>query len=98
MKKTPIALAIALGISFGACATAPNSNTYPKAAYVVALNYKNDVVTVEDATGNRWDFYGCEDYYEGDIVAMTMSDNGTPDNIYDDIIINARFSGLWQED
>lgn len=95
MRKTPIALAIALGITLGACATAPNFNTYPKASYVVALNYESDTVTVEDATGNLWDFYGCEDCMEGDIIVMTMDDNGTPNSIYDDEILQVRFSG-WE--
>ena len=95
MKKTPIAIAIALGITLGTCATAPNFNTYSKASYVVALNYESDTVTVEDATGNLWDFYGCEDYMEGDIIVMTMDDNGTPNSIYDDESLQVRFSG-WE--
>ena len=101
MKKAlPIALTVALGITLSGCTAETetvSSSTYPKAAYVAALDYDTNTVTVEDSTGHLWDFYGIEDWCEGDIVAMIMDDNGTPD-VYDDKIVSINFSGWWMEE
>lgn len=50
-----------------------------------------------DAVGNEWivDQYP-EDYYVGDYIAVIMDDNGTPNSIYDDIIIDMRYSGFYE--
>lgn len=68
---------------------------YPTTMQVINLDYKNDIVTVETATGFTYEFYGCEDYYINDLVSMVMFNNGT-DNITDDIIISTRYSGFWK--
>lgn len=68
---------------------------YPTTMQVIDLDYKNDIVTVENATGFTYQFYGCEDYYVDDLVSMVMFNNGT-DIITDDIIISARYSGYWK--
>ena len=65
---------------------------YPTCGVVVEVNYKNDLVVVEDFNGNLWEFEGCEDWLEGDIASMIMNDCGTPE-IYDDEIITVRYSG-----
>ena len=71
-------------------------HVYSAPAVVVEVNYKTDVVTVEGLDGNLWEFGGCEDWAEGDVVDMAMSDNGTPRNIYDDEIIGATYCGtIW---
>lgn len=67
--------------------------TYAKSTVVVDVNYNTDVVTVEDFNGFTWQFDGCEDWAEGDICAMVMSDNNTPETIFDDIIINTNYCG-----
>ena len=64
---------------------------YPRTAFVSELNYAEDVVTVTDCVGYDWQFYGCEDWEVGDMVSMIMSDNGTPNNIKDDIIVDCRY-------
>lgn len=102
-KSIALTLCIAIGITLGGCGGCNPSetnpgNTYPKSAYVVDLDYETDTVTVEDSTGNLWGFYGCENYTKGDIVAMTMNNNGTPENIYDDKIISVSFSGWWMDE
>ena len=66
---------------------------YPLCGTVVEVNRENGEVVVEDFNGNLWAFEGCEDWLEGDICAMIMSDEATPDTIYDDVIIQARYCG-----
>lgn len=74
------------------------SGYYAKVAEVIDVDERHNIVTVEDATGNIWKYYGIEDYYKGDIVAMLMDNNGTTNTIYDDIIVNVTFSGYTSED
>ena len=65
---------------------------YPMTGIVVEVNYDEDIVAVEDFNGNIWEFYGCEDWAEGDIASMLMYDNGT-EIIYDDEIVSVRYCG-----
>lgn len=67
--------------------------TYPKTMTATEVNYKANTVICADYNGNTWAFTGCDDWQDGDIVSAIMSDNETPDNIYDDVIISARYSG-----
>ena len=68
-------------------------NTYPKTTICLAVNHKADTVTVADCNETEWTFAGCQDFEEGDLIALIMNDNGTPDTIWDDTIITARYSG-----
>lgn len=74
-------------------AQATTSKIYPATAEVVELDRAADLVTVETASGIAYGFYGCEDYFPGDLVSMIMDDNGTPETILDDKIIDCRYSG-----
>ena len=67
------------------------SNTYALTTCVVEVDRDNDIVTCEDSNGNLWEFYGCEDWQEGDCASLLMNDQGTP-NIYDDAIEGARYN------
>ena len=49
--------------------------------------------TVTDYADRTWQFTGCEDYCTGDLVALTMSDNGTRNTVLDDEIMQARYVG-----
>lgn len=77
-----------------ACTHDTNSeaNLYPTTAVVYELDRENDLVTVEDANGNLWQFEGCEDWDINDICSMLMDDCGTA-SIYDDEIVMVRYSG-----
>lgn len=66
---------------------------YPRTAFVSELNYTEDIVTVTDCVGYDWQFYGCEDWEIGDMVSMIMGDNGTPNYIKDDIIVDYQYGG-----
>lgn len=66
---------------------------YPATATVTDLDYERDIVTVENANGYAYQFYGCEDYAEGDLVSMILYSNGT-DDITDDEILMVYYSGF----
>ena len=68
------------------------NKTYPLTAKVVKVNRKKNVATVQDYSGNKWKFRGCEDYENGDAVSMLMDSNGT-EKVTDDIILQVRYSG-----
>ena len=68
---------------------------YPLTALVGNLAYETDTVEVFDFNGNVWYFEGIEDWNVGDVCSMIMDDNGT-DEVFDDIIICARYCG-WLE-
>lgn len=68
--------------------------TYPSAGRVVRIDYDEDVVTVVDGNGEAWEWRGVEDYDIDDNVAMIMSNNGTPKDVHDDIIVGIKYSSL----
>lgn len=91
----------AVGCLFGswyhAGYTDAKSGLYPATAIIVKLDYADDLVTVSDVAGTLWQFYGCEDYPEGDLVRMLMYDNGTPETIYDDEIVIVWYAGTLEQ-
>ena len=52
-------------------------------------------IVLTDGNGNNWvvEQYP-EDYFVGDYVAVLFEDNGTPNSIYDDIILEIRATGF----
>lgn len=49
--------------------------------------------TTADCNGTEWQFSGCQDFEEGDLIALIMNDNGTQNYIWDDTVVTARYSG-----
>lgn len=95
------ALLAAAALSGGsACGPRSSENTVtvrvedlrPMTAKVVDLDRTTDTVTVENANGFRFAFYGCSDYCVGDYVTAIMHTNGTPD-ITDDYFLKVHYSG-----
>lgn len=72
----------------------PTETLYPLAVRVSTIAREADVVECVDGAGNVWEFFGCEDWQEGDFAALLMNDKGTP-SIYDDEIITARYAGTF---
>lgn len=66
--------------------------TRPATMKIVELDYENDVVFLADANGFRWTIDGIEDWHIGDLVSCTMDTKETT-AIYDDKIVEARYSG-----
>lgn len=74
------------------------THTYPMAAQVYGMNQAEDAVIFVDGAGNEWKIQGIEDWQLGDVAALIMDDNGTPEFIYDDAIIGIRYGfNLHQE-
>lgn len=70
-----------------------SGNMYANLTEVVCVDRSADVVTCEDYNGNLWEFYGCEDWYEGDLCNLVIFDNGTAE-VTDDIIIRATYERI----
>lgn len=87
-----IAIILAIVCLFGIFAFCADADIYAKTAIVYEIDRDADVVIVEDATGNLWEFEGVEDYEVGDFVSMVMDDNNTT-SIYDDVIVVSQYSG-----
>lgn len=84
----------AAGLMLGGWAISHNAvecERYALAAVVVEIDRDSDIVICEDSNGNLWEFYGCEDWQEGDCASLLMNDQGTS-NIYDDTIECARYN------
>lgn len=95
MKKIVVSfILVILAVMMIACVTCEAETThelYALTTVVVNVDYDNDIVTVEDFNGFLWEFYGCEDWYEGDCCSMVMDNMGT-DLIFDDEILSARYN------
>jgi len=65
---------------------------YPQTFFVNDIDRAQNMLILIDFNGNEWLWSDIEDYEKGDIIAAIMEDNGT-EIIYDDIIINIRYSG-----
>lgn len=76
---------------FAASIAAASIIFYP--ATMTVTSVQNDVVTLETSTGHVYEMDGAEDWMPGDIASLVMSDNGTPEDITDDVILSARYSG-----
>lgn len=94
MKKIlALILALVMVLTLSAAAAATYEGLYAKSTVVVEVNEDDDIVVVEDFNGFLWKFEGCEDWVVGDICAMVMDNNGTPETIFDDIILNTTYCG-----
>ena len=73
----------------------PTETLYPLTVRVSTIDREADTVECVDGAGNVWEFFGCEDWQEGDFAALLMNDKGTS-SIYDDEIITARYAGTFE--
>lgn len=74
MKK--VFIIIATLVTLSSCA--PLNNTYTMSGHVA----DSDLIVTED--GNAWGV--TTDIAVGSSVVVTFDDNGTPDNVFDDIV------------
>lgn len=89
MKK--LILSFALGVIFGtitvdAIYSEIKPHYYANTAVVTEVDKANDLVTVEDSTGNTWQFNGTEDWEFADTCSMLMDSKGTKSVANDEII------------
>lgn len=89
-----IAAVAGMIIHFAGCSQNSQKKTedYPLTTIVTEINPEIDVVSITDNNGFVWQFYGVEDWEEGDICSVIMNDNGT-ETIFDDIIVTTRYGG-----
>ena len=82
-----------LGVAF-ARGSVERERQYPTTMIVRNIDTANDLVRMSTASGHIYEMYGVEDYNIGDAVALIMSNNGTADDVTDDIIVQAQYSGF----
>ena len=68
---------------------------YALTTVVAEVDREYNTVYCVDFNGEKWAFYGCEDWAEGDIATMVMYNNGTS-IIYDDVILSAKYCGWFE--
>lgn len=93
MKKLLFLALMAATILTG-CGSKNPATIYPATMVVTKVDYESDTVTAVTASGLVYEFFGCEDWYEGDLAGMIMDDNGTPDTVLDDKILQTRYVGF----
>ena len=74
--------------------TEKENKIYPQTFKVV--NIKNDIVTLENFEGYTFQFEGAEDWMIGDFCSCIMDSKNT-DSIFDDEILEKRYSGFYEE-
>lgn len=95
MIKKILALELAALVSFCACSNIKSANTEEYTRYAVVDREEKGVVTVFDDPDvyetkiNFWHFYG-NGYKENSHVKMTVNNNGTPENLEDDIVVDVQ--------
>lgn len=62
---------------------------YVLRAEVVEVDPFKDCAVCEDINGEAWEFYGADDFQQGEFVLLLMNDNAT-ETIYDDEILDVR--------
>ena len=96
-KIDTVIITIAILVFLGSAVVKADTINATKISYrgmkVIELDYDNDIVTVEDANGFTFKFFGCEDYFLNDIVICVINNKGTK-TILDDEIIDTVFSGF----
>ena len=90
-----IAIVAAMFVIISECGIAytQSNNIYPTVFEVVEIDESEDIIYLVDVNGNEWIWEGVEDWQVSDIAAATMDTNGT-DNIYDDTIINLKYTRI----
>lgn len=87
--------AVALGVTVGAC-TMIAPTYYPTTTVVTEVTTEN--VKVKTFSGIVYSMPNeGEDWIEGDLASLIMKESGRPNDITDDTIIVARYSG-WIDD
>ena len=100
MKKrifTTLIIGAATLAGLAGCAKKNNTDVknYPSTLIITEINEATDTVTAVTASGIEYQFSGIgEDWCTGDLAATIMSDNGTPESIYDDVVLESRYVGF----
>lgn len=93
MKKFCLFASVAASVSVLFASPASAWTLYPRAGYVSSVDRVADIVSIDDGA-DVWTISGVDSWTLGDGVALLMDDNGTPENIYDDAVVSARYTDL----
>lgn len=94
LTTSSLAIVLLAAAPVQAAQTAPDiSGLYGRTAVITDLDHETDFVTVEAPGRLQYIFCGCEDYSTGDFVSLLMWDNGTPDNVLDDVPLDICYAG-----
>lgn len=91
MKK-----AILAGLLAFALTVPVNATIYPHMGEVTAVHPKANgyEITFTDGAGRSYSWIDDSgDWFIGDFVATIMDDNGTPETVYDDIVVDTKYAG-----
>lgn len=67
-------------------------NYYPDAGIVTEVDSQSGIVVFRNSVGIEYSFFG-DDYEPGDMCALIMDDMDTVSDVYDDVVIDARYIG-----
>lgn len=59
---------------------------YTREVVVVSINEQKNIIHCVDVVGNEWKFESNDEYNKGEMLVLSMHDNGTEGYIYDDVI------------
>lgn len=85
MKKAISITIISLCLLAQSC----TGDKYVREGQISHVNDVFGIYTVEDSTGNMWEFQSPEGYFKGEKVTLKMNNNHT-NTIYDDEIIKVK--------
>ena len=78
------------------------TGVYPHTGKVISVEevtvdeiFCDYLITIVDCAGRSWAWFDdAEDWEVDDLASVIMYDNGTPDYVYDDEVISARYVGI----
>lgn len=97
MRKIILFIVGTLVLMLAGCLQPQENNLeyYPTTMVVSEIDEDGNSFYAVDCNGEKWIVEEIEDIYVGDLISVIMCDMGTPE-IYDDEIIEYRYSGLWK--
>lgn len=91
-----VSVSTVLGVEIGNLSDKANPHEYPECGLIINIDEEEDLVEFQTQFGDVYSFYGVNDYYVGDLVAVIMHDSGTLE-IYDDVVVSTNYVG-WVDD
>ena len=73
----------------------PAPTLYPMTAIITEILENENTVIIKNYNGQEWTFKGVEDWIVGDVCALIMDNQNTPE-IKDDVIVEVRYSGYFE--
>lgn len=73
----------------------PASTLYPMTAIVTEILETKNAVIIKNYNGQEWTFEGIEDWIVGDVCALIMDNQNTPE-IKDDVIVQVKYGGYFE--